>query len=436
MSTAFGGFVVHEDGQENLHNPVIGKAKRDEMAGKMPATKRPALGTITNSHRVQPFRVAKQVSAGEGLCMRSENAPSALGSKTFGISTSQTLQGFNIHVDEDVSRKHIPTKKPEVSEKQLHSLAALRPALATINDPIIVEDASSSPEDSFADSPMILDSSACRDLAEEHFSRILCVPEYAEEIYSYLLEFETKYRPKCNYLQRQPDINSSMRCILVDWLVEVAEEYQLHRETLCLSVNYIDRFLSEMSVLRGKLQLVGAAAMFLAAKFEEIYPPEVKEFVYITDDTYTQKQVLRMEHLVLKVLSFNVAIPTANVFAEKYLDILGVTEKDNVYSLTMYLVELSMLEADPFLKYVPSTIAAASTCLACRTLDREPWSQHMSEKTGFQISDFEECVRNLHQLFSRAHSHPQKAIQEKYKQSKYHQVSTLRPLPMPTEDDL
>ena len=61
------------------------------------------------------------------------------------------------------------------------------------------------------------------------------------------------------------------------------------------------RFLSQMSVLRGKLQLVGTAAMFIASKFEEIYPPELGEFVYITDDTYSKKQVLRMEHLILKV---------------------------------------------------------------------------------------------------------------------------------------
>lgn len=56
-----------------------------------------------------------------------------------------------------------------------------------------------------------------------------------------------------------------MRSILVDWLVEVADEYKLHTETTHLAVNYIDRFLSHMAVLRGKLQLVGAAAMFLAA---------------------------------------------------------------------------------------------------------------------------------------------------------------------------
>ena len=43
------------------------------------------------------------------------------------------------------------------------------------------------------------------------------------------------------------------------------------------------------------------------------------EFVYITDDTYTTKQVLRMEHLVLKVLSFDVATPTINCFLGRFL---------------------------------------------------------------------------------------------------------------------
>lgn len=90
---------------------------------------------------------------------------------------------------------------------------------------------------------------------------------------------------------KQDDINSSMRAILVDWLVEVGEEYKLLPQTLYLTVSYIDRFLSSMRVVRGKLQLVGTACMLLASKFEEIYPPEVSEFVYITDDTYTAKQV-------------------------------------------------------------------------------------------------------------------------------------------------
>lgn len=72
-------------------------------------------------------------------------------------------------------------------------------------------------------------------------------------------------RPKPGYMKKQPDITYNMRTILVDWLVEVAEEYKLHTETLYLAVNYIDRFLSYMSVVRAKLQLVGTAAMYIAS---------------------------------------------------------------------------------------------------------------------------------------------------------------------------
>ncbi len=76
---------------------------------------------------------------------------------------------------------------------------------------------------------------------------------------------QQNYRPKPGYMKKQPDINASMRSILVDWLVEVAEEYKLMEQTLYLTVNYIDRFLSCMSVMRGKLQLVGTACMLIAS---------------------------------------------------------------------------------------------------------------------------------------------------------------------------
>ena len=72
-------------------------------------------------------------------------------------------------------------------------------------------------------------------------------------------------RPRANYMQRQTDITANMRTILVDWLAEVADEYRLHRETLFLAVNFVDRFLSVMAVQRSKLQLLGTAAMFIAA---------------------------------------------------------------------------------------------------------------------------------------------------------------------------
>ncbi|XP_022778107.1 G2/mitotic-specific cyclin CLB2-like [Stylophora pistillata] len=116
----------------------------------------------------------------------------------------------------------------------------------------------------------------------------------------------------------------------------MAEEYKLSLQTLYLTINYIDRFLSVMSVLRGKLQLVRTACMLIAAKFEEIYPPDISDFVYITDDTYTAKQVLKMESLILKTLGFEVCSPTILNFLERFLKATECPEADKskVESLT------------------------------------------------------------------------------------------------------
>jgi cyclin B len=63
-------------------------------------------------------------------------------------------------------------------------------------------------------------------------------------------------------------------------------------ETLFLTMNLIDRFLERSDVLRTKLQLVGVTAMLIACKYEEIYAPEVRDFVYITDKAYTREEIL------------------------------------------------------------------------------------------------------------------------------------------------
>ena len=87
-------------------------------------------------------------------------------------------------------------------------------------------------------------------------------------------------------MSAQTDINASMREILVDWLIEVHLKFKLLPETLYLTVNLIDRYLEKQNVLRNKLQLVGVTAMLIASKYEEIYPPIVTDFVYITDNAY------------------------------------------------------------------------------------------------------------------------------------------------------
>ncbi|XP_077340275.1 cyclin-A1 [Lithobates pipiens] len=277
--------------------------------------------------------------------------------------------------------------------------------------------------DASAASPMMVDSSLPPEDTTETDPDVIAVSEYIEEIHLYLRQAEVTHRPKPYYMRKQPDITSAMRAILVDWLVEVREEYKLRNETLYLAVNYLDRFLSSMSVLRGKLQLVGTAAILLAAKYEEIYPPEVDEFVYITDDTYTKKQLLRMEHLLLKVLAFDLTVPTINQFLLQYIHKQAVGTKAE--HLAMYVAELTLLEVDPFLKYVPSMTAAAAYCLANYTINRIFWPCTLQAFTGYTLSDIAPCLADLHRACLNAPHQSQQAIWEKYKAPKYMQVSRL-----------
>lgn len=77
------------------------------------------------------------------------------------------------------------------------------------------------------------------------------------------------------YMALQPEINAKMRSILVDWLIEVHHKFELMPETLYLTINLVDRFLSVKVVPRRELQLVGISSMLLASKYEEIWAPEV-----------------------------------------------------------------------------------------------------------------------------------------------------------------
>jgi hypothetical protein len=78
-----------------------------------------------------------------------------------------------------------------------------------------------------------------------------------------------------DYMDSQPDMNARMRSILIDWLTEVHCKFELMPETLYLTINIVDRYLSVQFVSRRELQLVGIASMVIACKYEEVWAPQV-----------------------------------------------------------------------------------------------------------------------------------------------------------------
>jgi hypothetical protein len=111
---------------------------------------------------------------------------------------------------------------------------------------------------------------------------------------------------------------------------------------LFITIKIIDRYLEKTRVTKSRLQLVGVTALLIASKYEEIYPPELKDFVFITDRAYTKEDVLQMEFHILSILSFDITFPTSHRFIERYMKLLG--EDPNVTSYAYFFLELALVD--------------------------------------------------------------------------------------------
>jgi cyclin A len=272
----------------------------------------------------------------------------------------------------------------------------------------------------------------------EHKDNPQYATNYVAQIMSFRRSLEDMSTPGTEFLDSfQADITPNMRSILVDWLVDVADEYNLHTESLFTAVNYVDRCLERSQIHRHKLQLLGCACMLLAAKFEEIYAPAVDEFVYISDNTYTHEEIVRMESKVCKILNFKMTVSTITSFLTRYLqaatadetlqnDTAGTEEnKEKAPLFAKYVSELALQEYR-MLNFKPSEIAAAAVSLSRRTCHITPvWHPTLAHYTQYEHNSLRQCERELRRLQRRAAGSELRAIYEKYSVGSFKRVSTV-----------
>ena len=177
--------------------------------------------------------------------------------------------------------------------------------------------------------------------------------------------------------------------------------------------------------------------MLIASKYEEICAPRVEEFCFITDNTYTKNQVLKMECEVLNDLGFHLSVPTIKTFLRRFLRAAHASQKAPCATLGYlgnYLAELTLTDYS-FLKFHPSVVAASAVFLAKWTLDQSdlPWNSTLEHYTSYKSSDIQGCVRDLWELQqgNTSGSPPLNAIREKYRQEKFECVANMLSPAMP-----
>ncbi|KAK7203131.1 cyclin-like protein [Myxozyma melibiosi] len=254
---------------------------------------------------------------------------------------------------------------------------------------------------------------------DEDWYDVSMVSEYSEEIFVYMRELEIKSRPNPAYMDNQTEIHWSMRSILVDWLVEVHNRLNLLPETLFLTINYIDRFLSLKVVSLAKLQLVGATALFVAAKYEEINCPSVQEITFMVDYSYTAEEIFKAERFMISLLEFNLGWPGPMSFLRR-------TSKADDYdldtrTLAKYILEVTIMD-ERFVGAPPSWLAAAAHCLSRKILNRGEWTDAHVYYSGFLLSQLRPAMNVLVECLRTPKDH-HRAIYEKYSDRKFKKAS-------------
>lgn len=376
---------------------------------------------------VEKGRVVKGPDTGKPLGLRTSNIPiaaiakgslhpktnrsSSAGIGVRNVKKEETRKGsFNVYIDENGESELNVIKQLERIEPRV--------PLSTVDDITL----DSEPSAARSPSPSIGEGS-------EYFSvpDILPVSAYdtpsemIQDMFEYMRLREQQFIVRLRW-DKQPELNDNMRTVLIDWLHDVMMEYDMHAETLHLTASLIDRLLMKCSVSRSHVQLVGTAALMVAAKYEQIHPPELKDFVYVTDDSYSDSQILRMEAKMLNYLRFDVSVPTVEWFVSHLVNMTRPSKK--TVSLSHYLGDLSLLQTS-LNGTRPSVVAAACVALSNLLTGPAAWSEQMEKTTGITLSSLDTPMTILLNAFNAASHSEQRSIYEKYSRSQQESVALL-----------
>ena len=267
----------------------------------------------------------------------------------------------------------------------------------------------------------------------EHITNKQIPKDYLNIIYYNLLQEEHKgLKPMVvyNYMTDQNEINEQMRSILIDWLIDVHHKFQFRDETLFMTVLIIDRFCTIRQISRDKLQLLGITAMMIACKHEEIDLPKMEDFIYITDNAYTKKELVKLENDILIAINFELLYPSPIKFFE-YLSVNFNFDK-KAHFMGKYLMETFLLDIK-YVKYKASVISCACAYIVMKFFKMEGY-QESYDKKFFLLNENEDlplghgvkdCAQDICILIDNIKNANYLSCFKKYSKNEFDEVALL-----------
>ncbi|KFY87509.1 hypothetical protein V500_06925 [Pseudogymnoascus sp. VKM F-4518 (FW-2643)] len=421
--------------QLKLNQPVLRRTQSKYMHNVLPTVLSDAI--LPSSSSIVDFKdapVAEEPKlpsvADNSYDYQSYDAPAQSVVKVDSIDTEPAVQTIDDYVPEERQLPALPSEPEEYWEEEeevydeqgyttAHSYRSRGDNTTGGATTVMIPKLNTKVERELEAAKLIVEGSRTREEIEDDMWDTSMVAEYGDEIFGYMRELEIKLSPNPHYMDNQAEIQWSMRSVLMDWLIQVHHRFSLLPETLFLCVNYIDRFLSHKIVSLGKLQLVGATAIFVAAKYEEINCPSVSEIVYMVDDGYSVDEILKAERFMLGMLDFELGWPGPMSFLRR------ISKADDydleTRTLAKYFLEVAIMD-ERFVGTPPSFVAAGAQCISRMMLKKGDWTPAHVHYSGYTWTQ----LRPLVSLMLECCRNPEKhhaAVFDKYSDRRYKRAS-------------
>jgi hypothetical protein len=264
-----------------------------------------------------------------------------------------------------------------------------------------------------------------------HFYNPVPEFEYIDDIFINLQLEEIQTRPLFDYMKEQPELNEKMRTIMVEWLVDIHQKFNLKIETLFLAIDIIDRYLMIKRLKRANFQLLGATSIFLASKYEEIYYPEIRDIIYICDRLYDKNDILNMEFEILNSIVYTIMPISPLIFVQLIFQSLRNNLSNFDYYFCCLMAELSLFDYK-MLKFVPSLIACTGFYITLKIKKKSNCDAYsiiypyINKISNNYENDLKECAHGLCFLLDNLGMPCFKEIKEKYSKKEYCEVSNFQ----------
>ena len=405
------------NGKKNSNIPVSKRKAEDEASKK--TSKRAALGDLTNAN-------GKNVVTGENGGKSGLKSQMKKGLNTFVEKGKNTLRNT---ATRSSLRKKVVKEKEEKKEETSSSSSSEEVLLCVLDtsESESVETGQDAVEEVFVcpEPARVLPPAGVPDFDGETLGDPMQHSEYVMETFQYYKSREAQFMVG-DYIGHQLEITEAMRAILVDWLVEVQESFELNHETLYTAVKMTDLYLSKKQVRKEELQLVGATACLIACKVDERIPPLVDDFLYVCDDAYNREELMRMERKMLKVVGFDLGYSLSYRYVRRYGRVCRVTMP--VLTLARYILELSLMEYGLNTDTSESKLAASCLVLALKMKGITGFKSTLEYFSGHQLAELEEIFNKLAAMLRKPAGPNLKTIRSKYSHRVFHEVATI-PLP-------